>query len=157
MSLKEEFKDKIVELPQEFHLTWSFLGTKTYEQLQAFHEKLMQEYVNIVDKQIVFDKMAWMRSFVNSRPIIYATISDANAQWLLKFWQSLRMEEWGPKRHINEFMPHITLAQLSPDVPDEEMNTFMKTYIFSGRVTVPIQSLWFFGKGSKEKVSMQIY
>lgn len=146
-----------MQFPDEYHLTWSFLGTKSPEQLQAFHDKLVGHHSMIAGQPLAFNQVKRMRSFVDGKVIVYLAPSETDSANLLQFWQALRMEEWKPKRAKDEFTPHITLAQLPATITDEQMAVLPQYQDHISNVVVPFDSLWFFGKGNREKVTMQLY
>lgn len=150
--------NEIVELPSEHHITRSFLWTKSADQLRSFHDKLLAYWPELQSISASFNKFWRFRSFVNGRIILFAKPDDETTQKLLSFWQTLRMHERNPKKWIDEFSPHITLAQLSPALSDDKIESIMDDKEYNiPTITPSFDSLWFQGKSSDEKVSMQIF
>lgn len=147
---------ELIELPVEHHITWSFLGTKSALQLQQFHDRLMKERPTLKELHTTFNRLGVFRSFVNDRHIISLQPSVKQAKELLSFRQSLRMEDRKPQVAKNAFSPHITLAQLSPEIDDQIVAALLADRSRDSDVSPDFWSLWLHGKWENHKVSVQM-
>ncbi len=151
-------EEQIKELPWVHHLTRSFLGTKSAEQLKDLHDRLVKVWPELKHYHVAFHKLGRFRSFVNNRPIIFLEPSEqVNKERLLKFRQALRMDEWSPKISIDDFSPHITLAQLAESTEDQLVEAFLAENPHLAHEIYPsLDTLYFQGKHDKTKISVQI-
>jgi len=102
--------------PQNFHVTLKFIGSVPTEKVQAIIEALRG--VSLVDRvQVCFRGLGW---YLNARTglILWATIEDSKSLAALATSIDRRLAPLGIAPENRSFMPHLTLARGSRDIPD---------------------------------------
>ncbi len=102
--------------PQNFHVTLKFIGSVPTEKVQAIIEALRG--VSVDDRvDVCFRGLGW---YLNAKTgvMLWATIEDSKSLTALATSIDRRLAVLGIPPENRSFMPHLTLARGSRDIPD---------------------------------------